>query len=1045
MTTKKAYPYTYTQTHGTKECEFGHLERIKNINSSYAQSVGELKGKKATPNKPSKIVLSNWKAGIPTGAMIQKITVYYCHQKIPKKENQYPNIGAPTIDVLHKGKSIWKKGKKSPKVMKGKAPTKNKKTEKVTFNVNASVAQINSTDFQVSIDYPTNANTIDGYMRIYYVYVVVTYKPSNFSVSIKKSKGGYNKEEYRITAKVANKNPTGYNPKLIITSPTGFTYRASRSKGNGTIKKIDANTFEWTPRMTKRTKSNSYDLSFDVNVIYPAGKTSHDYVFRISERLNGHNASHTAHIKDRPKSQTDTRKDEYHDDETDTSGTVDTDKDQQTIPEADYTVPVSINNEYIYLKWLPPGWILEILNEIGITAEDIATMSVHTYIESDQYISWKIGTLGDNDHVDPYHIWSQGGGTGGMWVQAWDVQMDSICDIEIKSEHQCRANILFKVRLTIDTTLGEHYVHEGFAGGGIFDFVVTEEQKTALGMPFCTILELTDEEKDRLGDGHNYIIQSYMQVRVEIPDGALIPDLKDWGGNYRIIVFNNQIGTPIRIKENDDDNAELIEYDPTDYGSLTIEEMYHNALYKGTAPTTLNEFQNTECEFTYNEKYPLVIFICGDYKNVNDPAKIDFTEPAIIEADRYDAYEEKGNYPILIDDLIANDGSSAEITIPIHENSSDLIVSKWPLDEGYGTDEDLAIRGIGVEANIEKSDTMILYAKLKSPKGETGSRSIILSDNDTDVDSTNNIEIGGLGDFWNFNTEDLVDMEDWEIEFTINNTLIDTEGYLNFGDIKLILYTETIEAQDVQTIIDGDDIASYGVYLSDQKIPQGLNTETDYLNANGTDYNEASVQAIREKTIELEFAVNSCDITTSTDMLRQVVQLLITQRDEYNKPIPKRIEFSNYPDLFWEYILEDTMDAEIEISDYTVKAKLIVPAGTAFKKESTVTNNIGHVQGLTAVKPVIVIKPNDEDNIEVKETISDQTFNMGFTGDWENHLVEIDCSNRVVLLKEAEDDTDPLNITRYVDISSDWFRLLGEYSFETSNCTLYSVEYIERW
>ncbi len=70
---------------------------------------------------------------------------------------------------------------------------------------------------------------------------------------------------------------------------------------------------------------------------------------------------------------------------------------------------------------------------------------------------------------------------------------------------------------------------------------------------------------------------------------------------------------------------------------------------------------------------------------------------------------------------------------------------------------------------------------------------------------------------------------------------------------------------------------------------------------------------------------NSCDVTTSTDMLRQVVQLLMTQhRDEYNKPIPKRIEFSNYPDVYWEYILEDTFDAEIEISDYTVKAKLVV-------------------------------------------------------------------------------------------------------------------------
>ena len=190
---------------------------------------------------------------------------------------------------------------------------------------------------------------------------------------------------------------------------------------------------------------------------------------------------------------------------------------------------------------------------------------------------------------------------------------------------------------------------------------------------------------------------------------------------------------------------------------------------------------------------------------------------------------------------------------------------------------------------------------------------------------------------------------------------------------------------------------------------------------------------------------NSCDVTTSTDMLRQVVQLLMTHRDEYNKPIPKRIEFSNYPDLFWEYILEDTFDAEIEISDYTVKAKLVVPAGTAYKKEPTVTNNMGFVQGITAVKPTITIKTTTEDTIEITEVKSEQTFNMGFTGDWENHLVEIDCENRIVWLKETEDDMDPINISRYVDINSDWFRLLGEYEFETSNCTLYTIEYTERW
>ena len=98
MTTKKAYPYTYTQKRGGKFVEFRDLKKIKNINSSYAQSVEVMKGKKVSPNRPSTLTLSNWKAGIPTGSSIQKVTIYYQHQKIPKTEGKYPNIG--TINFI---------------------------------------------------------------------------------------------------------------------------------------------------------------------------------------------------------------------------------------------------------------------------------------------------------------------------------------------------------------------------------------------------------------------------------------------------------------------------------------------------------------------------------------------------------------------------------------------------------------------------------------------------------------------------------------------------------------------------------------------------------------------------------------------------------------------------------------------------------------------------------------------------------------------------------------------------------------------------------
>ena len=281
-----------------------------------------------------------------------------------------------------------------------------------------------------------------------------------------------------------------------------------------------------------------------------------------------------------------------------------------------------------------------------------------------------------------------------------------------------------------------------------------------------------------------------------------------------------------------------------------------------------------------------------------------------------------------------------------------------------------------------------------------------------------------------------------QIEF--GNITEDHTSNINLNDLQITFYTETIEHQNIDVYINNENISFYNAFITDLTIPPGLETDVSFLNIDGTDTNDAYRQNIREKTITLECDVgDSCDLETNTTTLRQLIRLFTNDKDKYNRPIPKQIRFSHYPDVYFEYIMKDSPDVDIEINTYHVKFSLVVPSGTSYDLKSTVTANTGYVQGLVGVEPLITVTPTDT-TIEISETVSGQKFNMGFTGDWIGKIVELDCEDRIVWLKENEEDTDPTNISRYVDYNSDWFTLKGEYHFETINSIFKTVSYIER-
>ena len=524
------------------------------------------------------------------------------------------------------------------------------------------------------------------------------------------------------------------------------------------------------------------------------------------------------------------------------------------------------------------------------------------------------------------------------------------------------------------------------------------------------MIELSEEETDRLGDGYTYIVQADMKHTTEDEY------TRNWYKNNRIGVFNSPVPN-----------------DPTDA------EIYENAEYWSKNNAGLNEYDNVECEFTYNKDYPVFLLLTGDYPEAEDygydTGTISFNEPSIIEKQVYNSRERNGTYPTPITALLGNDDSGT-LTLEPNQTAESVILYDFPVEDTFGTNEDYAIRGLQVRADIDSTDDLVVYAKLHNPYDEIGQRSAVLDNEDTEL------VIGGLGDLWGFTTLQMTNLDEWQLELSATNILRNTQSEIVLNNVTVIFYLETVDKQDIKVLIDGEDIAYYGAFIETVDIPEGLETDTSFLAIDGTDTNDAYRQNIREKKIEIQFSLSQCDIETTTNMLRQLTKLFTNNRDQYNRPIPKRLQFTHYPTDYFEYIMEEPFDVDTELTDYNVKAKLTIPAGTSYSLEDTVTNTVGNANGLAPLNPIIHFRPSDT-TIEIRETLTGQTFQMGYTGNWSEYIVEIDCDDRrVYLIKDEDTKTD---ISKYVDHNSDWFRLSGEFEFEGINCTILTVTFNERW
>ena len=978
MASLTKYAGTISQTTGGNYRSFSDLNNLKNnVEGSWAVSNGNIKGKSSSPNRPSTLSFTNFGFNLPTGAEVSKIVITYRHKKTGSL-----SIGAPTISLL--GISGFSSKAVAPKTTmethtKSFYADGSKNNNLITPTTNkVTRSTVNSSSFGVKVDYPSNTNSSEGTMSISYVRVTIEYVVPKYALTLKKVSGGYNEESYTVEASISNTNLTSYNPSCTLTAPTGFSFTDFSGTDEYTV--VSPTTISWNPKFTSKVASSTASFKFDVDVTYPSGQSSYTGTFTLSESLYSSSKSLSATITDRPSGEGSSSDD--------SNVPVIDDDNKANIVQFN---SVDVDEEIIVKVSSLPLYIAYFAFPVDDKGEPI-------YTESTTDVQFK-NIMGYWQDITRY----ESGDYKGLISYNEDIENKGF-----RARSYGLYGLFFYEEITGHSSANWSDYSDLTPYLSYYMEVVPDE--TDLSTPFFTVLEPNEEEYNRLGTGYTYIAQS------DINHTTTDTFSRDWYKNNRIGVFNGPVAN-----------------------DTTEEDIFTNAQYWSKATGGLNEYNNVECEFEYDDQYPLYILMTGDYPEATtygyDIGTIKYTEPSIIEKAAYNGREKNGTYPVPIEALLTGE-DIATLELAKDQTSQGAVLYDFPVDETISTNDKLAIRGLQVRANIEATDNLVIQAKLHSPNGEVGNRSILVDSQDEEI------VIGGLGDLWGFTTLQMTNLELWQLELSVANILSQSDSSILFNNVEIIFYLETVEKQEITIRVDDEDIAYYGAFIETVKIPEGLNTDTSFLSIDGTDTNDAYRQNIREKTITIEFNLSNCELQTSTDMLRQLTKLFVNEKDQYNRPIPKRIQFSHYPNDYFEYIMEEPFDVDTEITDYTIKAQLTVPSGTSYSLYDTVTNTTGNANGLAAVNPIITVRPSDV-NIQVTEANTGQVFQIAYTGDWNDHTVEIDCEDRKVYLIKGEDER--IDISKYADYNSDWFRLDGEYEFSSVNCTILSVIFNERW
>lgn len=870
---------------------------------------------------------------------------------------------------------------------KGKALTKTMTKTTLSWSGNFNVSKVNSSSFGVTINFPANTKSDVGKVKIQYIRLIVEYTAPNFTLSSQKVSGEYTGDEFAVKLTVSNKGQTSGGTNVKITLPSGVSY-VRKSSGDGSI----SNNL-WTTNIGSKLSAT---ITFVVKIT-----TDGDHNLSFKETSTSHTNSLNLKSVAAPS-------DDNTGEETKTGKTVNDDMGDPNPPESSplEVLQVGVNEEFSM--------------DLSFQEYNKSTARIYAYCISDSahygqtsFDWWEV-----YDATENVLIYSRSG-----WVWAWrkvTIVSQSGQEITVSPlNYTLSSDYLMQNNFKI-TTPGEYIIIITDCDDETIRLkqINISVRPSNLSLPHLSMLKLSSEELNRLGEV-NYNVKSWLKI---VSSESYV---RDWLKNFRIGVFNNEI-----------ESSQTIDYD-----SLTVEDIFENAAYWSDPLTGLNTFEEITCNFEYDEDYPVYIILTGDYPEGNpDTSYIQFTNPTISENETND---NQCIFPVPIKNIVSE--GLSELSLDSFESSNSVLL--YDLDSNdVETTDTVSITGFQVNVTVDSSDNVLMLGKLINQNGVPGERSIQIRN----TSENRVISLGGPYDLWGFDVEDMVSLDDWKVEISFTNLWSNTaESVVTIEDVELVFYVNKIRNHLVKCYVNGKDTRHYGMFIQNVVVPSGLKTNVDYLDVKGSDNNDALCQTIEPKEIAIDFKIIGCTFEETTAKLQRLGKLFSNIREDPKKPIPNKLEFSNYPGQYWNVIMESPIDHKIDVSNYEGTIKLTVPDGTSWSTEDTVTGVVGYVSSIAKINPVITILPEPTNNITVSELESKQNLIIHHDEDFVNgDVLELDCRARKLVLQRFSEESQGFvqsDISGAIDWHSDFFSIIGEYHFDCTNGLIQTVAFTERW
>ena len=539
-------------------------------------------------------------------------------------------------------------------------------------------------------------------------------------------------------------------------------------------------------------------------------------------------------------------------------------------------------------------------------------------------------------------------------------------------------------------------------------------QSTTYGALGYTRIKIPEKYTEAMGNNITYRL---MSVCKHIIDTSTV-NLEDWRNNVRIGIYNS-----------DED--------------LTHDFEEFLLFVHWTDKISTKNWTEYYVDFTYDADYPLYIVFSHDYYGnpIYDNVHFDFSQPILVEKQYWGTVNYFKKYPVPVK-AVCGESEWGVVKLDKLTDTTPVIAYDWnglaPLKN-----TDLAIRGITfyLDYNVSEDAELQVTISAEGYKDVKGYRNLTLKK------GSGTAQLGGKFNLFGLTPHDLRGKaQQLTVEIVLNNPYTKTTE-IEIQNLRLNINYLEIPDTPYGFSIDGQRGEEYGLWFTDmKKYNLGTKNEIEEYHVNGTDKTIVNRMNITPKEIEIELAIDECELKDALELADDVIAKLFTNRRNVltNKPYERWIIFDHMPNKRYYWIRKDEIDDEVSDDGvYYATVTLYISRGTAEIIPVVVSGSAGETEGLVSIEPLIHLQSKVDGKLVLTEKFTEQSMLVKSDKIKAGDRITVDNENRRVgVIPSGSDDVQI--ITNDVDFSTTWFRVRGEYIFESSTAVITDVRYHDR-